>query len=255
MIKPYFKKLTDAVFGVYALVITLVVIFLITCPLILISPTLTLRRYVGRSGVRLWLLLLFIPFPVRGKSNLPDTPCVVVCNHASYVDGIVLTAALPARFTFVVQSKAAAWPLVGQVIQRMGVHFVNRWSVKQGAADTRAIIKKIQNGTSLAVFPEGTFTGDRGLLPFHNGAFLMASKANAEIVPVVLHRTRDFFGEGQKLPRWQPLSADILPSIGVCESGREAVLAKKEEAHQAIFSALRPLEQVARADKDGNIAP
>src|SRR3546814_12029927 len=80
--------------------------------------------------------------------------------------GIVLTAALPRRYSFVVQDGAARWPLVGQCLTRMGVIYVNRNDARAGARTTRALMPKLQAGEPLAIFAEGTFKPDPGLLPF-----------------------------------------------------------------------------------------
>jgi len=94
--------------------------------------------------VRTWLALSFIPFRVRGLENLPPGPCIAVCNHASYLDGLIATAALPSRFTFLVQHAAADWPYVGLIIRRMKVSFVNRGSVRAAAQATRELIDRIK---------------------------------------------------------------------------------------------------------------
>jgi len=117
------------------------------------------------------MILIGSPIRVRGLEHLPEGPCVVVANHASYMDGLVLTAAIPARFSFVVQDGAANWPVVGLVIRRMGVIFINRTSAREGARQTRDLIRRLEQGESLAVFPEGTFRKEPGLMTFRNGAF------------------------------------------------------------------------------------
>ena len=128
-----------------------------------------------RLGVRLMLASIGVPLTVKGREHLPDGACVIVANHASYVDGLVLTAALPRRFNFVVQDGAASWPLVGLTLRRMGVIFVNRDSAHSSAQLTRQLMRRLHHGESLAIFAEGTFKHEPGLLPFKTGAFLMAS--------------------------------------------------------------------------------
>ena len=109
--------------GLYCLVATpvfCVVMFGFFCPLVLVSPTLPLRRAIGRAAVHVCLALIGQRLRREAMNGLPDTPAVVVSNHASYMDGLILTAVLPGRFTFVVQDGAARWPFVGRVLRRMG---------------------------------------------------------------------------------------------------------------------------------------
>src|SRR3546814_5636543 len=112
-----------------------------------------------------------------GSSDLlPAGSTIVVCNHASYVDGSALTAALPRRYSFVVHDGAARWPLVGQCLTRMGVIYVNRNDARAGARTTRALMHKLQAGEPLAIFAEGTFQPEPGMLPFKVGALLNAAR-------------------------------------------------------------------------------
>lgn len=207
------SRLLHRLYGVLAALIFALVTFGLVCPLVILGPTLAIRRWLGRMGVRLALLCVGVPLRVRGQQHLPAGTAIAVANHASYVDGIVLTAALPARFTFVVQDGAANWPYVGLVIKRMGVSFVNRRSPREGAAQTRAMLRRVQEGESLAIFAEGTFVSDEGLLPFKNGAFLLAARAGVPVVPVGIRGTRRLYGGHRRLPRWSSLQVEIGPVI------------------------------------------
>lgn len=220
----------DRMYGVLAALIFSLVIFGLVCPLVIIGPTLGIRRFFGRMGVRLALLSVGVTIRVRGLANLPAGPCIAVSNHASYLDGIVLTSALPARFTFLVQDGAAGWPYVGLVIRRMGVSFINRRDVREGAAQTRTLIRRVQDGDSLAIFAEGTFKPEAGLLPFKKGAFLIAARAGVPVVPVGIRGTRRFYGGTRKLPRWSRIEIEIEPAI----SPSDDALSLRDAARQSV---------------------
>jgi 1-acyl-sn-glycerol-3-phosphate acyltransferase len=192
------------------------------CLLIIIAPTLPLRRAIGRISVRLSLLCIGVPMRVRGLAHLPSGPCIVVSNHASYLDGLILTAALPARFTFVVQDGAASWPLVGITIRRMGVTFVNRSNAREGALQTRALIRRVQEGESLAIFAEGTFKDEPGLIAFKNGAFMIAVRAGVPVAPVAIRGSRRLWGSGNRLPRWSSIEIEARPAIAPIGPHKEA---------------------------------
>lgn len=203
----------EIVYGAFALVVFAIVIFGVACPLVILGPTLPIRRFFGRHGVRIALGLIGVPMRVQGLQHLPAGASIAVSNHASYVDGVVLTAALPPQFTFVVQDGAADWPYVGFVIRRMGVSFVNRGSARAGAAQTRTLIRRASEGESLAIFAEGRFESDPGLLPFKKGAFLVAARAGVPVLPVGIRGTRRFFGGGRRLPRWSRIEIEVCPAI------------------------------------------
>lgn len=207
------RFLPERLYGAYAIAVWVLIGVVLACPLVILGPTLPIRRFFGRTGVRLCLLLTGVPFRVRGAERLPAAPCITAANHCSYTDGLLLTAALPSRFTFVVQDGAADWPYVGLVIQRMGVTFVNRTNAREGAAQTRVLIRRVQDGESLAIFPEGTFAGTPGLLSFKKGAFLIAARAGVPVIPVGIRGSRRLFGGNRKLPRWSAIDIEILPAI------------------------------------------
>ncbi|TDU25703.1 1-acyl-sn-glycerol-3-phosphate acyltransferase [Panacagrimonas perspica] len=224
-------RLLDRLYGAVASLIFAVAILGVVSPLVILGPTLPIRRWFGRHGVRLSLLCIGVPLQVSGRDRVPATPCIAVANHASYIDGIVLTSALPANFTFVVQDGAAEWPYVGYVLRRMGVTFVNRNSAREGAAQTRALIRRVEEGASLAIFAEGTFEPDPGLLSFKKGAFLIAARAGVPVLPVGIRGTRRLYGGHSRLPHWSRVDIDILPPIPASpdalqlrDAARDAVL-------------------------------
>lgn len=208
--------------GAYAAAVFVLVVLMLFCPLLIAAPTLPLRRAIGRAGVRAWLLLSGIPFRVRGREQLPTEPVVVICNHASYLDGILLTAALPARFTFLVQHGAGEWPYIGLVLRRMGVCFVNRGSAREAAKATKELIDRIKGGESFAIFPEGTFRAAPVLLPFQSGAFLIAARAGVPVVPAVLTGTRRLLGEGRKLFTWSRVAIRFFEPMRASDESRAA---------------------------------
>ncbi|WP_428312053.1 lysophospholipid acyltransferase family protein [Hydrocarboniphaga sp.] len=213
----------------YATVVFCINTFILICPLILVLPGQTLRRQLGAWGVRLGMLLMLVPFRVRGAENLPAGPCIVVSNHASYLDGMVMTAALPTRFSFVIQHGVAQWFYAGRVLKQMGYRFVNRTSARAGAVQTRALLRDIQAGESLAIFAEGTFKAEAGLLPFKNGAFLLAAKAGVPVVPVTIRGTRQLLGGAKTRFRWSRVDVDIgapLPVGGSAAQLRDAARAQ-----------------------------
>ena len=207
-------------YGLYAATAFVVVVLLVFCPVLLIAPTLRVRRKIGRAAVRAWLAVMFVPFRVKGLQHLPKTPCVVICNHASYVDGIVLTAALPENFTFLVQHESETWPYVGLIIRRMGSLFVNRGAVMPAALAVRRLIREVKSGASTAIFPEGSFRKDPGLMRFYEGAFVIAAKAGVPVVPAVMRGTRHLLSDGEFLPQLSAIDIEFFAPISANGSHR-----------------------------------
>ncbi|HMI37339.1 MAG TPA: lysophospholipid acyltransferase family protein [Steroidobacteraceae bacterium] len=158
-------------------------------PLLVILPTLGARRRLTRWVGRSALTLMGMPVRVHFRGPLPD-PCIVVANHGSYLDGVVLSAALPPRFGFVIKREMSSVPLAGLLLTRIGSHFVSRDNRAGRARDALRLMRSATRGSSLAFFPEGTFGPVPGLLRFHTGAFAAAQRSGMPVVPLVIRGTR-----------------------------------------------------------------
>jgi 1-acyl-sn-glycerol-3-phosphate acyltransferase len=207
--------------------------------LLLIVPGVARRRAAARRAARTFLWLAAMPLTVKHEERLPPGQCVVVCNHASYLDGPVLTAALPPRFAFVIKREMSAVPLAGSVLRRLGSEFVERFNRNQVSADARRLLQRASQGGSLVFFPEGTFDPREGVHKFHTGAFASAVRAGCPLVPAVLRGTRRALWPGGALPRPGAIELEILPPIAP-EPGAtsEAVPALRDAARALILAAL-----------------
>lgn len=169
---------------------------------------------IGHAAARLFLKLSGTVLVVRGLENLPrDTPSVLVANHASYLDGMILVAALPAPYSFVAKRELRGQLVSRVYLQRLGAEFVERSVAQQSAEDANRMAEAVANGRSLAFFPEGTFTRMPGLLPFHLGAFVAAARARVPIIPVAIRGSRSVLRAGQWFPRRGALLVTIASPI------------------------------------------
>jgi len=226
------------VYALYA-VVTFLILGLGALLAALILPGVYRRRAAARAAARTFLWLAGMPLTVRGLEWLTPGQCIVVSNHASYLDGLVFTAALPARFSFVIKREMSAVPLAGLFLRRIGSEFVERFDRQRGAADARRVLRNAASGHSLVFFPEGTFTRTPGLLKFHTGAFVTASRAGCPVIPAVVRGTRAALSPTGALPRPGRISVDILPPVHAePEGGEAASAALRDQARRAILLAL-----------------
>ncbi len=176
-------------------------------------PGLNRRRGAAGRCARAFFRLAGIRTEVRGLERLPQGHCVVVANHSSYLDGVILQAFLPPRFSYVIKSEMRNVPIAHFFLRRIGSRFVERFEAGASARDARRLLRAADNGESLAFFPEGTFLGQPGLGKFHSGAFATAIKGAAPLVPVVIHGSRAILPTGAMLPRRGDLGIDILDPV------------------------------------------
>lgn len=166
---------------------------------------------VSRSAARAFLRLAGITMRVEGVGNLPgNAPHVLVVNHSSYLDGLILVAALPGCYSFVSKRELKNSLLARLYLEKMGAEFVERFDLLQGVEDAGRMRESVQKGQSLIIFPEGTFRRMPGLLPFKMGAFLVGAQTAAPVVPVSLRGTRSILHPDH----WFPHRGSVTVTIG-----------------------------------------
>lgn len=208
----YITRARDTLFGLYAwLVFGLCIVFGLCCALLVPGAERRARWLAGTS--RAIFVLSGVPVEIQGLENLPEADCIVVANHSSYTDGLLLKGYLPARFSFVIKGEMRNNAIVHFLLRRAGSRFVERDGSPASSRDARQIVKAAKNGQSLAMFPEGTFQEQVGLLRFHAGAFVAAVRGNMPIVPIAISGTRHLLPADRDLPRFSRLRIDILAPI------------------------------------------
>lgn len=184
---------------------------------------------VSRAGARLLLWLTGTPFTVSGLEHVPrGKPSVLVANHASYLDGMVLVAALPESLGFVAKRELLEQFIPRVYLRRLGTEFVERFAAHESVQDARRLEVALRAGRGLVFFPEGTFTRLPGLMPFRMGAFIVAANTGVPVVPVAICGTRSILRDGQWWPRRGAITitfgAPLLPAADALEGFAGAVV-------------------------------
>jgi 1-acyl-sn-glycerol-3-phosphate acyltransferase len=141
---------------------------------------------------------------VEGVENIPaDGPVLVVCNHASNADGLLLIAyvvpKLGRRMRWPGKEEAMHWPILGWGMRQNGV-----FGIRRGAGDLEAfkLAKSVlDDGGVLAIFPEGTRSPDGALREAKEGATVLAVRSGAPILPIAIVGSQRFWPKGKLLPR------------------------------------------------------
>jgi 1-acyl-sn-glycerol-3-phosphate acyltransferase len=176
----------------------------------LFLPSLRGRRMMAGVFSRAFLRAAGVPFAVEGLNRLPQVPCVVVANHASYIDGLVAAAALPPDFAFVIKKEMVRVPLAGLLLRGLGSQFVERFNRHKGGVDARRVLKLAATGQSLVFFPEGTFNEIRQIGKFLGGAFATAARSDMPVVAMAIHGTRAVLPPGGLAVHRLPIRVEIL---------------------------------------------
>ena len=178
-------------------------------------PGMALRRTAARAVLRTLASVLRIPISVRGLENLPPVgrPCVLVSNHASYVDSFVLVGTLPIGFAFVAKAELADRFITRVPLRRIGTEFVERFEKTKGAEDAQRIARVVEKGSPLLFFAEGTLSRMPGLLPFHMGAFTVAAETRVPVIPITIRGTRSILRGLSWFPRRSAVSVVVEEPI------------------------------------------
>lgn len=193
---------------------------------------------VTRWGARTLLWLTATPFTVQGKSHLPPkgTPGILVVNHASYLDGIMVIAATDRELQFVAKSELLGNIFARIFLEKLGTHFVERFDTEKSLSDSQKLAEASMRPSPLTIFPEGTLYRMAGLHDFHLGAFQIAVDKQLPVIPVTLRGTRSMLRDQSLFPRRSAI--DVIIGQPIYPNGEDwhAVLTLRNRARAEILA-------------------
>ncbi|HVA94592.1 MAG TPA: AMP-binding protein [Candidatus Dormibacteraeota bacterium] len=212
-IRAELRRMVEIAYGIYA-VAMFGALLLPAWFLVLLSPSRKAATRVTLAALRTYLKVAGWRVRVQGRENLQGiAPCMFVANHTSYADILVLMAALGADYHFVAKGEVRSMPFFRTFLRKLGHFSFNREDSQSRLQQAEEIEKTLRRGESVFVFPEGTFTAQSGVRPFHLGAFKAAIAAERPIVPIALAGVRRMLRDATWLPRHAPISITICPPI------------------------------------------
>jgi 1-acyl-sn-glycerol-3-phosphate acyltransferase len=142
------------------------------------------RTYAERAARTALTILRVHGVDVRTTGRVPEGAFVVVSNHVSYLDPLLVASVVPC--VAIAKGETKGWPIVGPGLRALGVVFVRRGDPYSGALALRHARRALSSGASVLNFPEGTTSDGRSVLPFRRGVFGLAILARTPILPVRL---------------------------------------------------------------------
>ncbi|SHI78770.1 hypothetical protein SAMN05443429_104167 [Cruoricaptor ignavus] len=129
----------------------------------------------------------FIPNPSEDFSR----PVVIIANHTSFLDTLAMAMVTP-KIVYLVNDWVYNSPIFGKVVKRFGFY-----PVSEGIENGHGVLQeKINQGYSLAVFPEAQRSETNRVQRFHKGAFYLAEKYGLDVVPVFIHGNSEVMPKG-----------------------------------------------------------
>lgn len=175
---------------------------------------------------------------VIGKENLPDTPAVYIANHQGYFDIPILLTCLKNPNGLIAKVEIKKLPLIPAWMELLQCVFIDRNNARQsmgalnGAADNL-----VHNGRSFIIFPEGTRSRGDEVGEFKGGAFKVATKANATIVPISIDGSYKLMESNKMWIKPAKVTIRILPPIETHDKSREEIKNLAQEIRQMIKDA------------------
>ncbi len=156
------------------------------------------------------LALMGIRLEVHGQDRMTPDVGIIVVNHSSYFDSLVLACVLPGEPAIVAKRELADQWVAGPFLRRLGTQFTERAIAQAGAEDAEAFKQLARSGQQLVIFPEATFYRMPGLLSFRLGAFSIACAIASPVLPVVIRGTRSILRGEQWFPRRGDVTIEVL---------------------------------------------
>ncbi|MHA7833108.1 MAG: lysophospholipid acyltransferase family protein [Algiphilus sp.] len=236
---------------------TRVVLLLLLAFLLALAVGLSFRRIRPEPLAQWWYRRLLGVLQIRVEWTGARDPeaRLVVANHVSWLDIVVIGAEVPARF--IAKREVRDWPVIGWLAQAAGAFFIRR-----GSGSSKALVERLQPhmqlGGSVVLFPEGTTTDGSTVRVFHARIFDAAVASQCPVQPLALRYGRapdgtavaPFIGDDDFFPHLLrtlttptlSVEATLLPAVA-CEGGRAAM---SRQARQAVLTALDLRDDVVR---------
>jgi 1-acyl-sn-glycerol-3-phosphate acyltransferase len=232
------RRLAAWSYGCYAWLV-FGLLLLLFGSLIIAAGRPALARPLARIATRIMFFLADIPLSAHGLNRLPGQPHILLVNHTSFLDGLVLSAMLPPRpgYAFTVKqqyrSQALLWPL----LKALGVIVFRHGEPAHHSSNLALLAAALERGENLVVFPEGGIAPQAGLQPFHSGAFIVATTKETPLVIAGMQGAR----EALRLGTWLPRHVAITLKIGAVLMPEAIVAQSTQQLIDAAHAAMQPL--------------
>lgn len=216
------------------------------------DPTGRRQHRVAQAWARMLLRLCWTRTRVIGAENLVlDRPCVIVCNHLSYMDVPVLFARLPLQFRILAKKGLFSIPFLGGHLKRSQHLPVEQDNPR---ALVRSLLKaadSVKEGLPVFVFPEAGRSFDGEMKEFVTGAFFLAVQARVPILPLVLVGTYELLEPGTAHLRPHPVDLVVCPPVSTEGKTRKDIDALAQQVRGQMLQVYRERHGGAMAVKRG----
>ena len=249
--------LRSLIFFLLAIVVMILglLIWLLTRVILLFdkkAPDRIVFRYIS------WVCRVFLPIAggrlsVENREYIPENEAVLyVVNHRSIFDILILYSLLREPTGFVAKKEIKWVPLLGQWLLIAKGLFLDRDNIREGLKTIKKGINQLNNGISMAIFPEGTRNKDQesktSMLPFHAGSLKLAERAEVPIVPAVIYNADNIFENHKPFLRRTEVKIRFLEPIPTKGLSKKEMRVLPDRIREIMQDALNDLDKAARQE-------
>ena len=204
------------------------------------------RAFIGKNIYK-WSSDLFKAFnaevEVRGAENIPEEDGIVfISNHQSYADVPALMIAFGERqLGFIAKEEFQKIPYLGKWITNVRGIYIKRGDPRESLRSINDGAKLIQQGFNVAIYPEGTRSRGPVMQEFKPGAFKLATKAKAKVVPVVTEGGYHTY-EDNGIMKSGKVIVEFLPPVDTAQLDRKALVALEKQIEEQIRTRLAEIQ-------------
>lgn len=191
------------------------------------------RRCIKVMGMKL---------EMRGLENIPDRATLTVYNHQSLLDAFPLIAYMPNTQSMVAKKELEKTPLIASWMKAGHCIFIDRSSPRAGLLCIKKGAALLANGINVTIAPEGTRNYGGEIKEFKGGAFKMATKAEAPVLPVAIEGTYNLFEGNRYRVRSARVILQVLPPIPTAGMTKEEQAALPALVREQIDQAVQQLK-------------
>lgn len=201
----------------------------------LADPTGGLQHGCARRWSRIVLTVAGVRLQVNGLEGTPPLgPSILCVNHQSDMDIPVLLAALPFQFRFTAKKSLFRVPFLGWHLRRAGHVPIDRENPRAALRALDGSARWVREGLPVVVFPEGRISRDGKLAEFKRGAFHLAERTGAFLVPIAIRGTREILapdswnlrGGGVEVTIGPPVASNTMSTALMRSEIRERILSQ-----------------------------
>lgn len=182
----------------------------------------------------------------------PKRPYIFASNHLSSLDIWALFVVTPVGFRFIAKKQLGQIPLFGWAMKAGRFIFIDRQNAVAARRSIEEAARRISQGVSVLIFPEGTRSRDGRLLPFKKGGFHLAIDSGVEIVPVAIRGTAELMPASSLLLRAGEAFVEFgapIPTTGLTAADRTPLL---KQVHARVAEMLgQPVDEASKAADSG----